>query len=129
MMKFAHFADVHLGFQKLPSLQNLERKAIGGVIGGRISRKADFVPACLGALFFKPPPRPQSMKRAEAADAALKLMAAGRTAYIYHDGALKVGEDKPAEGKVILVGVPSRPVPRETLLVLLAHRMRMKGVR
>ena len=34
MIKFAHFADVHLGFQKLPSLQNLERKAIGGVIGG-----------------------------------------------------------------------------------------------
>ena len=69
------------------------------------------------------------MRRTEAADTALKLMAGGHTAYIYHDGTLKVGEDKPAEEEVILVGVPSKPVPRETLLVLLTHRMRMKGVR
>ena len=52
MMKLANFADALLGFRKTAALRDPERKAIGGVIGGRIPRKADFVPAYLGALFL-----------------------------------------------------------------------------
>ena len=67
------------------------------------------------------------MKRADAVDAALDTVAGGRTAYICHDGGLRVGE-APA-GRVILALSPERPRTRETLMVLLAHRMRMTGVK
>ena len=68
------------------------------------------------------------MKRTEAVDAALKMVGGGRIAYICHDGGdLRV--DERIVGKMILTVRPSKPVTRETLVVLLAHRMRMKGVR
>ena len=66
------------------------------------------------------------MRRTEAADAALEMAAGGHTAYICHDGGLRVG-DSPS-GRVILVIRPDHAVQREPLVALLTHRMRMKGV-
>ena len=59
-------------------------------------------------------------------DAALETIAGGRTAYICHDGALRLGEEP--SGRVILTLPPERPRTRETLVALLSHRMRMTGV-
>lgn len=67
------------------------------------------------------------MKRSEAVDAALETVAGGHTAYICHDGALRVGEEP--SGRVILALTPERPRTRETLVALLSHRMRMTGIR
>lgn len=66
------------------------------------------------------------MKRAEAVDAAMKTVADGRTAFICHDGGLRVGREP--SGRIILAVPPERPRTRETLMALLAHRMRMTGV-
>ena len=66
------------------------------------------------------------MKHTDVIDAALQIVNAGRTAHIYYDGSLQCGEE-PA-GKTILVLRPTRRVSRQTLLVMLTHRMRMKGI-
>lgn len=42
-MKFAHMADTHLGFQKEPALQEIERRTFEDAVGECISRKVDFV--------------------------------------------------------------------------------------
>ena len=42
-MKFAHMADIHLGYQKEPVLQDMERRTFEDVVGECISRKVDFV--------------------------------------------------------------------------------------
>lgn len=50
MARFAHLADIHLGFQKTGPLQDLEREAFSKAIDGCIARKVDFVLMC-GDLF------------------------------------------------------------------------------
>lgn len=42
-MKFAHMADIHLGYQKIPALQAAERGVFEEAVGECISRKVDFV--------------------------------------------------------------------------------------
>lgn len=42
-MKFAHMADIHLGYQKDPILQDMERRTFEDVVGECVSRKVDFV--------------------------------------------------------------------------------------
>lgn len=49
-MRFAHFADIHLGFQKTGPLQDLERDVFGRAMDECISRDVDFVLIC-GDLF------------------------------------------------------------------------------
>lgn len=78
-------------------------------------------------VVFNPALHQGNMRRTEAADAALKLMANGQTAYICYDGDLRV-DPTHKFGTVILVGKPEKMVTRETLLVLLSHRMRIRGV-
>ena len=49
-MKFAHLADVHLGFQKQEPLQEMERRIFEGVVDRCIAEGVDFVLVC-GDLF------------------------------------------------------------------------------
>ncbi len=49
-MKFAHLADIHLGFQKKESLQSMERKVFEAALDDCISRKVDFILIC-GDMF------------------------------------------------------------------------------
>lgn len=42
-MKFAHMADIHLGYQKEPVLQDMERRTFEDIVEECISRKVDFV--------------------------------------------------------------------------------------
>lgn len=42
-MKFAHMADIHLGYQKEPILQDMERRTFEDIVKECISRKVDFV--------------------------------------------------------------------------------------
>ena len=50
MGRFAHLADVHLGFQKFDSLKKIEQDAFEGIVSQCISRRVDFVLVC-GDLF------------------------------------------------------------------------------
>lgn len=49
-MRFAHFADIHLGFQRQGPLQEIERQVFEDAVDMCISEKADFVLMC-GDLF------------------------------------------------------------------------------
>lgn len=66
------------------------------------------------------------MKQTDVIDTALQMADAGRTAHIYYDGTLQCGEEP--VGKTILVIRPTKRVGRQTLLVMLTHRLRMKGI-
>ena len=50
MGRFAHLADVHLGFQKFDSLKKIEQDVFGDIVSQCISRRVDFVLVC-GDLF------------------------------------------------------------------------------
>ena len=50
MGRFAHLADVHLGFQKFDSLKKIEQDTFEDIVSQCISRKVDFVLIC-GDLF------------------------------------------------------------------------------
>lgn len=49
-MRFAHFADIHLGFQRDAPLQEIERRVFEGAVDRCISENVDFVLMC-GDLF------------------------------------------------------------------------------
>lgn len=62
-MRFAHFADAHLGFQKDRSLQKVEERAFEHAVGECISRNVDFVLMC-GDMFHTNIPEMRVQKAA-----------------------------------------------------------------
>lgn len=65
-MKFAHFSDIHLGFQKEKSLQDVEQDAFERALDDCIKRSVDFILIC-GDMFHVNIPRMQVQKFAFAA--------------------------------------------------------------
>ncbi|MCG8529717.1 MAG: DNA repair exonuclease, partial [Desulfovibrionales bacterium] len=65
-MKFAHFADIHLGFQKEKSLQDIEQEVFERALDDCIRRSVDFILIC-GDMFQVNIPRMQVQKFAFAA--------------------------------------------------------------
>lgn len=65
-MRFAHFSDIHLGFQKEKSLQDVEQDVFERALDDCIRRSVDFILIC-GDMFHVNIPRMQVQKFAFAA--------------------------------------------------------------
>lgn len=65
-MRFAHFADMHLGYQKSSTLQNLERDALCNAVEQCIRRQVDFVVLCGDIFHTSVPPMTVQMMAIEA---------------------------------------------------------------
>lgn len=68
------------------------------------------------------------MKRTEAVDIAMEWVADGRTAYICHNEHDGIHVKEKPSGTVVLIVKPEDVFPRDTMISILAHRMRMKKV-
>ena len=60
-MKFAHFSDIHLGFQKKKTLQDVERAVFERAMDDCIKRTVDFILIC-GDMFHSPIPEMRVQK-------------------------------------------------------------------
>lgn len=80
-VRFAHFADTHLGFQKAPRMQEVEAATFGAAIDGCISEKVDFTVWC-GDTFHTNIPAMSVQKAALAG--FRRLSDAGIPAYVIY---------------------------------------------